>query len=221
MKALVERLMNDDCTGMAAETAYSFIFSFFPFLLLAATSASFFGHGQRTVETVSDALRRFMPVESHALIKTYVEGLFLKGPDTGLFSISLALLLWTASSLIATLMKSLNRAYHTDPKELRPFWKDRLIAVGLVLVTFVPILMASMIAVLGNYIAAFVGRQSGIDMADSYLWGIIEWLLFVVVVSLISALIYYFWPQQKTTNPEGASRSDSFGTYVVRHYFWI
>src|SRR5258708_4444853 len=104
--AFFRRLIQDDCSGMASETAYSFILSFFPLLLLAATSASLFGHGRHTVEAVSASLRGFMPAESHALIETYVSSILATGPHSGLFSISLAILLWTGSSLMATLIKS-------------------------------------------------------------------------------------------------------------------
>ncbi len=182
---------------MAAETAYSFIFSFFPLLLLAATSASFFGHGQHTVQTVSVALREFMPAESHALIEAYVSILFATGPHSGLFSISLALLLWTGSSLIATLMKSLNRIYRIAAEELRPFWKERAISIFLVPVTFLPIIVASTLAVVGAQAAELLDSDFGIGIATSHFWGFTKWALFVLVMGIIIAVIYYVGPVRK------------------------
>src|SRR5581483_1679724 len=175
----------------------SFIFSFFPLLLLAASSASFFGHGEHTVESVSTALSRFMPAESHDLIQSYVNSLFASGPRSGLFSISLLLLLWTGSSLISTLMKSVNRAYHIPPDRLRPYWKEKLVAIVLVPITFLPIVLASIAAIIGSRAAAFVGTEIGFDIEASDLWALTEWALIVLVLFVIISLLYYVSPCKK------------------------
>jgi membrane protein len=195
--AFGRRLIQDDCSGMASETAYSFILSFFPLLLLAATSASFFGHGQHTVESVSAALRGFMPAESHALIETYVTSLFATGSHSGLFSISLAILLWTGSSLIATLIKSLNTIYRMAPASMRPWWRERLISIVLVPIVFVPVIVASTFAIMGTKLADFLDHILGIDIVTSPFWGLTKWILFIVVVAIINGVIYYVGPARK------------------------
>ncbi len=182
---------------MASETAYSFILSFFPLLLLAATSASFFGHGRHTVETVSASLRGFMPAESHALIETYVTSIFATGPHSGLFSISLLLLLWTGSSLMATLIKSLNRIYRMASASMRPWWRERTISIVLVPVVFIPVIIACTFAILGTKLAGILDQTLGIDIVNSHFWGFIKWLLFVLVVAIITCIIYYVGPARR------------------------
>jgi len=195
--AFGRRLIDDDCSGMASETAYSFILSFFPLLLLAATSASFFGHGRSTVETVSASLRGFMPAESHALIETYVGSIFATGPHSGLFSVSLAILLWTGSSLMATLIKSLNRIYRMAPASLRPWWKERAISIVLVPVVFIPVIIACTFAILGSRLAGILDQYLGIGIVTSHFWGLTKWFLFILVVAIITGVIYYVGPARR------------------------
>jgi len=195
--AFGRRLIQDDCSGMAAETAYTFILSFFPLLLLAATSVSFFGHGRNTVETVSASLRGFMPAESHALIEAYVSSIFATGPHSGLFSISLAILLWTGSSLMATLIKSLNRVYRMAPASMRPWWKERTISIVLVPVVFVPVIVASTFAIMGTKLADILDQTFGIGIITSHFWGLTKWFLFVLVVAIINCVIYYIGPARR------------------------
>jgi membrane protein len=191
------RLIQDDCSGMAAETAYTFILSFFPLLLLAATSASFFGHGRHTVETVSASLREFMPAESHALIETYVSSLFATGRHSGLFSISLVILLWTGSSLMATLIKSLNRIYRMAPASMRPWWRERAIAIILVPIVFIPVIGASIFAIMGTKLADILDKTFGTGIITSHFWGLTKWFLFILVVAIISCVIYYVGPARR------------------------
>jgi membrane protein len=47
----------------------------------------------------------------------------------GLLSFGILAALWTSSSALTAIVDSLNRAY--DVEEGRPFWKVRLIAIGL------------------------------------------------------------------------------------------
>ena len=197
LTGFVQRLIQDDCSGMASEAAYSFILSFFPLLLLAATSASFFGHGRHTVESVSTALRGFMPAESHALIETYVTSVFATGPHSGLFSISLLILLWTGSSLMATLIKSLNRIYRMAPASMRPWWRERAISIVLVPVVFVPVIVASTFAILGTKLADLLDQNFGIGIVTSHFWGLTKWGLFVLVVGIITCVIYYVGPARR------------------------
>jgi len=138
-----------------------------------------------------------MPAESHALIESYVSSIFATGPHSGLFSISLANPLWTGSSLMATLIKSLNRVYRMAPASMRPWWRERAISIVLVPVVFIPVIVASTFAIMGTKIAGILDQTFGIGIITSHFWGLTKWFLFVLVVAIINWRHLLRWTRRR------------------------
>lgn len=107
----------------AAAIAYYALFSLFPLTLFLITIASYFLDNQQVQEQILRYTDYFLPL-SQQLVQQNIEQLLELRHTVG--PISTVVLLWSATSIFAVLMQSINSAWHTAPP--RNFLKERLIA---------------------------------------------------------------------------------------------
>ena len=81
-----------------------------------------------TVEEFRDTLSRFLPNEAYEVVADEIARI-QKQPPVGLLSVGLAVSLWLASSLVGTVIDTLNRIQGV--RETRPYWRLALTAIGL------------------------------------------------------------------------------------------
>ena len=77
----------------------------------------------------------------------------------GLLTVGIAGALWSSSAAIVSIVGALNRAY--DIKEGRPWWKVRLVAIGLTLGVAVIVLSALSLVLVGPSVAEYLGERPG------------------------------------------------------------
>jgi peptidoglycan/LPS O-acetylase OafA/YrhL len=92
-------------------------------------------------------------------------------------------------------MDSLNRLYYV--KDTRPFWKQRLIALGLTVAIAALTIMALTIVLYGGDIANFVGRHVGLSNVTVMAWHVLQWPIALLFVVISFALLYYWGPDAK------------------------
>ncbi|HPU71566.1 MAG TPA: YhjD/YihY/BrkB family envelope integrity protein, partial [Bryobacteraceae bacterium] len=131
-KELLKRVWHevgaDDVLGQAAQLSFYFLLALFPLLLFLTTLFGYFAQSDELRDSLLGYFRRVAPVSAFRLIReTLLE--ISSGAGRGKLSIGLIGTLWAASKGMAALTAGLNRAY--DVKDERPWWKVRLIAIGL------------------------------------------------------------------------------------------
>src|SRR5690606_20470226 len=103
--------------------------------------------------------------------------------SVGLLTLSALLAIWSSSGAVVSLMKALNTAF--DVTDRRPFWKQRLIAVGATLVAAAVALVAGLVAVVVPPII------TALDLPFANLW---LWLRLPLAAVLMMALWnFLFW----------------------------
>jgi membrane protein len=180
---------DDDCLGLAAQLAYYFILSLFPALIVVVAIGSFFPRS--TIGSVIDALDRFTPPEALALIRTQLDAI-LAGENGGLLTIGVLGALWSSSAAVTAIISTLNRAY--DVTETRPWWKVRLLAIGLTVGLAAFILTAFALVVAGPEVAHWLVDRFGLASAVATAWTIVQWPIVFLLVAFGVALTYYFAP---------------------------
>jgi membrane protein len=110
----------------------------------------------------------------------------------GILTFGLLLALWSSSAAMVGLIDALNRAY--DIEEARPWWKVRLLAIGLTIALAVFILVAFALVVVGPTAAEYVARVTGLGPVFAWTWMILQWPLIVALVSFGTGLVHYFAP---------------------------
>jgi membrane protein len=183
-------LQNDEIPDRAAALSYYFLFSLFPALLFLTTLVGML--------PVPDLMDRFMgylaqtlPEDAASIVrKTLVE--VQRGAHGGLLSIGMIGTLWAASSGMGSVMNALNVAYHIS--ETRPWWRRRLIAIGLTVGFAVFILTALVLLVFGPRLGgAFAGRF-GLGPQFTSVWNALSLPLVILFVLVGIALVYYLAP---------------------------
>ena len=184
------REINDDnCLGLAAQLAYYFILALFPALIVVVAIASFFPRS--TLQQVIATLAPFTPPEALSLIRTQLDSI-LANEQGGLLTVGVLGALWSSSAALTAIIDTLNRAYDVD--ETRPWWKVRLLAVGLTVGLALFILTAFALVVAGPELAHLVADRLGLASAVATAWTVAQWPLVFLLVAFGVALTYYFAP---------------------------
>jgi membrane protein len=110
----------------------------------------------------------------------------------GILSIGLLGALWSSSAALVSIISALNRVY--DIEEARPWWKVRLIAIGLTVGLAVFVLASVTLVIAGPAIARALAERVGLGEAFTWSWLILQWPVALFLISTAVGLVYYFAP---------------------------
>lgn len=194
-KRVWSEVQEDEVFGRAAELSYYFLLALFPFLIfLTSTIGVVLGSGTGTRHVLFDYLARVMPPSAYQLISNTMYEVAASSSG-GKLSFGLLAALWAASNGLSAITTSLNIAY--DVKEGRPWWKQRLTAIGLTMLLSVLIIGALVLVVAGGRIAEWLAQTYGFGPMFPLTWKIVQWPVVLACMILAFALIYYFAPDLK------------------------
>jgi len=191
-KRVWKEVQEDEVFGRAAELSYYFLLALFPFLIFLTSVIGFFlGSGTGTRHALFDYLARVMPPSAYQLISSTMTEVS-SSSGGGKLSFGIIAALWAASNGLSAITTSLNVAY--DVKEGRPWWKQRLTAIGLTMALSVLIIGALVLVVFGGRIGEGLAAAYGLGDAFALGWKIVQWPLVLAAMTFAFALIYYFAP---------------------------
>src|SRR5208337_2888017 len=119
------RLVNIDPSGLAAQLAYLFLLSLFPFLIFSIT---LLGYTSINADDVINLVKRSVPFETASIIADNVRSV-LAGRKTGLLSFGAVAAIWSASSALSSIINVLDKSYKVT--ECRSFLRSRAVAIAL------------------------------------------------------------------------------------------
>jgi membrane protein len=191
-KRVWHEIDHDEVFTRSAALSYYFVSSLIPMVFfLMAMLGLFASQSQHLQNTLLDYAGRVMPPAAFTLVqKTLKE---ISNHSTGLkMAFGLVFALWSGGGGMSSIMDALNRCYHV--KESRPFWKQKLVALGLTVGISILTVCALIIVLYGGNIAEFVGGHVGLSSILVMTWKVVQWpvALFFVVWSF--ALIYFWGP---------------------------
>jgi membrane protein len=179
--------VDDGALGLSQQVGFSSLLAFFPAAIFAVALLGLAG--------LYDDLRAFLaPVAPAAVLET-VDQL---AADTSGIGSGLALVLgaagalWAASGAAGTLLAAVNRAY--DRESRRPFWLERLVAVGLVLVGGAVVGALLLLVVFGGPLGTAVADSVGLGGAFELAWDLARWPLALAALLVFVALVYWLAP---------------------------
>ena len=190
LKRTVKEAFDDDLFNLAAQQAYYFFFALFPALLALISFASFFPVSNLTDE----AFRLLARVAPGDVIKMVTDQLN-KISETragGLLTIAFLFTLWSSSGALVSMCSTLNAAY--DITEARPWWKVRLLAIGLTVGLAFFVLISMTLVIGGPSIAKGLAESAGLGGAFVWTWNVLQWPVVFLLVATAIAMVYYFAP---------------------------
>lgn len=183
-KELFSRFSNHEVAGLAAQLAYFFLLSIFPFMIFLV---ALLGYVPLSFEDISVVMSRYLPQEAMNLLTENIDT-----KNGGLLSVGLLGTLWSASNGINVIIKGFNRAYEVG--EDRSFLKARLIAIVLTVAMVMVIIVALLLPVLGKSIGIFIFSWFGLSSNFLALWEALRWVLSSVILVLVLATLYILAP---------------------------
>ena len=189
-KRTAKETSEDDALGLAAQLAYYFFLALFPTILCLLAIASFFPVHNLTDE-ITGALAPVAPPEILSLIREQLVRLS-NGENGGIFTIGFIGAIWSSSAAMVAVIGALNRAY--DIEEGRPWWKVRLIAIGLTLALAVFLLLSFALILAGPAVGQALAERLGLGVIFRWTWMIVQWPLAFFLVSTALGLVYYMAP---------------------------
>ena len=183
-------VIDDDVLGLAAQLSYYFFLALFPAILFLLAVASFFPLSNIT-DDVGRSLGPFVSPQVLELIQEQMRRL-ANNENGGLLTFGVAGALWSSSAALVSIVGALNRAYDID--EGRPWWKVRLVAIGLTLGVALIVLVALSLVLVGPTLAEKLGQTTGWGAPFEWTWLVLQWPLVFALVATGIGLIYYFGP---------------------------
>ncbi len=183
------RAFEDDCFAIAKASAYSSILTLFPALIVLAALLTASQTTESFVHAIATAIGAVLPPGAGANVEAYMEA---SGPRPGrLLVTALLVTLLAASGVMVSWMEGFRNAYRI-PKTWG-FWKERAVALFLVLLAFTPMTFATLLVGFGSQIESWMVLHSDRTVGPYILlfWTGVRWLIAMVTSVAVLALIYH------------------------------
>jgi membrane protein len=193
LKRTGKRFLADDCMGLAQEIAFSSLLAFFPAVILTIGLLGLIGPG------AYEALRDLLGTVAPGAVMDAIDVAQASASDRGGSAIALTVgtvgALWAASGATASAIKAVNRA--NELPETRPFWRLRLLAVGLVLAAGIGTAAVFVLIVFGGPLGDAIARRASLGGGFNVLWDALRWPIAFAGILLFFALVYYLAPSRR------------------------
>lgn len=183
---------DDNCLGLAAQLAFYFLMAVFPALLFIVALIGYLPV-KNTINELVDALGRVAPLALVDLLRGQVTQI-ADGKQTSLLTLGILGAIWTSSAAMVAIIDALNRAYNVA--EWRPWWKRRLVAIGLTIALALFILIAFVLVFVGPSVASQIAARFRLQPAVAVIWRLCRWPAMIFLVILGVDLVYHFAPNR-------------------------
>jgi len=191
----VSETVGDNILGIAAQVAYNLFFSLFPLILFVAPLLSLLGDKRQIVSDLMSRLADVVPADAFTLLSKVITDIVFAENAPGLISIGALLAAWSGSNIFTTFMDALDTAY--DVKDERPWWKKRLIALGVLVGWALIITLVTAILLAGDNIVQYARTRLGMGSAALSAWNILQFPIAIVLLIAFFYLMYWALPYVK------------------------
>lgn len=175
---------------VSAALAYYFFLALFPVLIVLSVLLSWlpvpdlFG-------SVLGTMARVLPAQTMTTLYSVLGGVLTSHRGTWL-SVGMLGMIWVATAAFDALIEALNIAYNT--KDTRPFWKTRLLALGLGSTCGTLLLVGLIVIILGPRFGDWLAVRLDVPRIFSSLWPSMHWVIAIVFTVLAVELLYFLAP---------------------------
>ena len=173
----------------AAALAFFFLMSLFPLLIFLASLLAYISI-PNLFDHVLQIMGRIVPADAMGVVRGVLKDVLRTSPK--LLSFSIVVSVFTASGGFDSLISILNIA--SDVPEGRPYWRRRLTAFGITLLTGLMVLLALLATVLGPEFGSWLAERVAVGRLVVILWPYIRWTLIVGFTVLTVETIYFLAP---------------------------
>ncbi|WP_409297008.1 YihY/virulence factor BrkB family protein [Peribacillus sp. SCS-26] len=190
LKELFSRLFVDDLSGMAAQLAFFFLLSLFPFMIFLVSLLPYLPI--KTDDILAFAAM-YAPEDTMAMIEQELTRV-LNGSGK-LLSLGIIGTVWSASAGMNAIVRSFNKAYRI--KDGRHFALSRLLSILFTLGMMIVFIIALLFPVFGRQIGILLADYFGMSEEFLSVWNLCRWVISGFVLLVIFMMIYWLAPSIK------------------------
>ena len=178
---------------MAAALSYYLILAVFPGMIFLSSIMSLiplpdlFG---RVLGTMS----LLLPPDTMRMVQTVLLDVLATNRKAWL-SFGMLGVIWVSSAAFDALIEALDVAY--DVNDDRPFWKTRLRAIVLGVITAILVSTALAVMIVGPRFGTWLAARMDLSMAFVVLWPVIHWSIAILFTLIAVELVYFLGPNVK------------------------
>lgn len=204
LREVFHRAGEQRLAGLAAEMAYNAMLSLFPAILAVLTAIGLFESLQSTLNQMAGQLSTVAPSEVQILVRGFVGELSVS-KNTNLFSLSFVGAIWAFSGAISAAMAALDQIHRIPLEQGRPFWKAKLVSVGLAVGTIGLLIVASGLVLVSDAIVQEIAKQSCrfepgrrclVESGLLTVWRLWSWPMALGIVSAAFGFVYRYGPSR-------------------------
>ncbi|MDZ7963787.1 MAG: YihY/virulence factor BrkB family protein [Nostoc sp. DedSLP03] len=197
IKKTFSRTIERRLFGLASEIAFNAMLSLFPAILAIITAIGLLAESlQNTFKQLAAQLSQILPEQALELIRDFATTEITNSKNSGLFSLSFVLAIWTASGAVSTAMTALDQIHQIPSENIRPFWKAKLVSLGLTVGTMLLLILASLSVFASDWLLGIVARENSSLIFLLHLWLLLRWPLALSIVAVAFGFVYRYGPSQ-------------------------
>ena len=204
-------------TYRAAAIAYNFFLALIPFIMFLFTLIPFVT-GEHYQTYLLDLIQELIPSNIYSMVKNTVEEIISR-PHQGLLSAGFFMAIYFATNGVDAILEGFNQSYHA--METRPWWKQKLVAFGLMLILSVLIFISFVLLGFGELSIRLL-TEKHLLTSDLSIFSLqlLRWFIILFVTLLSTSLLYYFG-QLKTGRENIRYRFFSAGSILSTGLFIV
>ncbi|MGD1277632.1 MAG: YihY/virulence factor BrkB family protein [Tepidisphaeraceae bacterium] len=194
IKRIYQQINEDNILVWAASMAYSWLFAIFPFLILLLSLVPYLPSHARHIaqrkiaQSISSALGSAAPT-----INDNIQSI-LTQPRRGWLGIGLCVSLWVASGGIAMTMSAMDQCYDLENKDMRPFYKQRPIAILLTILIAAMVLALFVLLPVTSALQHWLPYFEILSQPVKFAFELVRYAMVILLMLMILAIIYHFGP---------------------------
>lgn len=178
--------------GLSSEIAFNAMLAMFPAIIAAIAVLGQFFPERAAFDLITENLRTLPPAEVQNILDRFTNQLQSPASE-GIFSIGFVAALWIASAAVSSIMNALDRIHRIPKHRIRPFWKAKLVSLGLTVGSMIMLTAASFLAIVSDFIVKMVVGYAGSYESDVLnAWHRLSWPLALLMVAFAFGFLYRY-----------------------------
>ena len=177
----------------SAALSYYFVLSVFPGLIFLSAVFGSLPFGD-LFNRVLELMSHLLPADTMHTVYSVLSDVLSSHRGTWV-SFGMIGTIWVASSGFAALIEALDIAY--DAVDNRPYWKTRLLSIGLAAITGTLLLVAFATMIVGPRFGDWLASHLALSAVFAAVWPILHWIIAISFTVIAVEIVYFLAPNVK------------------------
>ncbi|MEA5109844.1 hypothetical protein SDC9_28155 [bioreactor metagenome] len=190
----VKGIQKGAITNRAAALSFNFFLAIFPAILFFFSLIPYIPIADFQ-DSLLDLLEEFIPEQVWATVEDTIFDI-VKRPQGGVLSIGFLMAMYFSTNSVTSLMEAFNQTYHSI--ETRSAMRQRLVAIGLVLLLSVLVVVAIALITVGPLVLNWLTSYNLLtDNLTLYMLSAGKWIVTLALLFFAFSILFYFAPSRK------------------------